>query len=60
MMYIFDDILKHKKTLRDKIFHKDILSFSILVKRYKKNEVIFSDEFLSLLKQEDYLDESED
>lgn len=60
MMYIFDDILKHKKTLRDKIFHKDILSFSILVKRYKKNEVIFSDEFLSLLKQEDYSDESED
>lgn len=49
LMYIFDDVLKHKISVRRKLFTEDILSFSQLVKKYKTGKHIYSDEFLKSL-----------
>ncbi|WP_330111683.1 hypothetical protein VSU16_02560 [Cetobacterium somerae] len=49
LMYIFDDVLKHKVSVRRKLFTEDILSFSQLVKKYKTGKCIYSDEFLASL-----------
>lgn len=49
LMYIFDDVLKHKISVRRKLFTEDILSFSQLVKKYKTGNCIYSEEFLSSL-----------
>ncbi|MGL5278924.1 MAG: DUF4268 domain-containing protein [Cetobacterium sp.] len=49
LMYIFDDVLKHKISVRRKLFTEDILSFSQLVKKYKTGKCIYSDEFLASL-----------
>lgn len=49
LMYIFDDVLKHKISVRRKLFIEDILSFSQLVKKYKAGNCIYSEEFLKSL-----------
>lgn len=49
LMYIFDDVLKHKISVRRKLFIEDILSFSQLVKKYKVGNCIYSEEFLKSL-----------
>lgn len=49
LMYIFDDVLKHKISVRKKLFTDDILSFSQLVKKYKTRKCIYSEEFLASL-----------
>lgn len=49
LMYIFDDVLKHKIGVRKRLFTEDILSFSQLIKKYKTGECIYSEEFLDKL-----------
>ncbi|MEG0237773.1 DUF4268 domain-containing protein [Cetobacterium sp.] len=49
LMYVFDDILKHKVSVRKKLFAEDILSFSHLIKKYKVGECIFNEYFLNKL-----------
>ncbi|MGL4933844.1 MAG: hypothetical protein ACRC51_00075 [Cetobacterium sp.] len=49
LMYIFDDVLKHKISVRKRLFTEDILSFSQLIKKYKTGECIYSEEFLDKL-----------
>lgn len=49
MMYIFDDVLKHKISIRKKLFKENILSFSKLITSYEEGEEIFSNEFLENL-----------
>lgn len=53
LMYIFDDVLKHKISVRKRLFTEDILSFSQLIKKYKTGECIYSEEFLDKLNIEE-------
>lgn len=50
LMYIFDDVLKHKKSVREKLFNKSIVSFSNLISEYNLQKNIYSEEFKELLK----------
>ncbi|MGL5965517.1 MAG: hypothetical protein ACRCZ2_14160 [Fusobacteriaceae bacterium] len=52
LMYIFDDVLKHKKSVKMKIFNESITSFSKLVKEYKSGNNIFTEDFTNNLKDE--------
>lgn len=51
MMYIFDDVLKHKLSIRRKLFRENILSFSKLITSYEEGEEIFSNEFIKRLEK---------
>lgn len=51
MMYIFDDVLKHKLSIRRKLFKENILSFSKLITSYEEGEEIFSNEFIKRLEK---------
>lgn len=51
MMYIFDDVLKHKLSIRRKLFKENILSFSKLITSYEEGEEIFSNEFIERLEK---------
>lgn len=51
MMYIFDDVLKHKLSIRRKLFKENILSFSKLITSYEDGEEIFSNEFIERLEK---------
>lgn len=53
LMYIFDDVLKHKISVRKRLFTEDILSFSQLIKKYKTGKCIYSQEFLDKLNIEE-------
>ena len=50
-MYIFDDVLKHKLSIRRKLFKENILSFSKLITSYEEGEEIFSNEFIKRLEK---------
>lgn len=50
LMYLFEDILRHKK--KDKIFNSDLISFSKLIEAYRKKSNIFSQNFIEKLREE--------
>lgn len=49
LMYIFDDVLKHKIRARKDLFGENIKSFSKLINEYKNGNNIYSENFLRKL-----------
>lgn len=52
LMYIFDDVLKHKIRARKDLFGENIKSFSKLINEYKNGNNIYSEYFLRKLEIE--------
>lgn len=50
LMYLFEDILRHKK--KEKIFNSDLISFSKLIAAYREKSNIFSQTFTEKLREE--------
>lgn len=50
LMYLFEDVLRHKK--KDRIFNSDLISFSKLIAAYRKKSNIFSQDFTEKLREE--------